>query len=317
MTDAFEIPDHTDSDEIAVTAVKEFCLRPRPLKSDITRLVDLVLPLLRLINDDSRRQIAAAFATNASAPKALLLALCDFPAAICSPILSQSTLLNDAELLAIVSQHGEQHARAIARRPKLALPVVNALRSLDSKVVSRALDLRRRLDEAMPSEQAQSFANFEAVMHGNLDDHAQPAVLFDVDELVSLARDVNPILFRTAIADSLAITLVSANELCSNPTSRNLIYMFRFLGVPLERAFDIFMALAPGLAEDLNVVSRFEAVFREITTEQAVRKVWSWRSDDLLALAREALAANDPGAPGEMAAEECADIKHDSFMNVA
>lgn len=313
MMEAIETSNHADRDDIAVSAVREFCLRARPLRADMIRLVDLVLPLLNQISGESRRQIAGALATSGHAPKALLLALCDYPAAVCSPILTRSPLLNDAELLAVLSQHGEEHARCIARRAKLAIPVVAALRSLKSEAVDRALDLRRRLDEAMPSEQRQSFEHYETLMHGDLSEHAKPLVAFDPDNFVSLSREANPVLFRTAVADALGITLVSATELCGNPTSRNLIYMLRFLKLPLERAFDVFTALAPDLAEDSAVIARFEEVFRETTIEQAVRKVWAWRSDDLMALAREALAANNQEAPQVDRAE----FDIDSFMNVA
>ena len=316
MAQAFETPDHTDNDDIAVNAVREFCLRPRPLRSEIIRLVDLVLPLLKLVGDDSRRRIAASLATNEFAPKTLLLALCDFPAAVCSPILTRSKLLNDAELLAILSQHGEQHARSIARRGNLGTPVLDALRSLKSEAVNRALDLRRRLDDAMPPEQAQSFDQFQALMHGDVAGHARPVVPIDNDDLISLARDPNPVLFRTAVADALAITFVSATALCTNPTSKNLIYMLRFIGMPVRKALMVFTALAPDLAEDPEVTARFEAVYGEITADQAVRKVWAWRSDDLLALAREALAVNDPNLAGASDADR-AEIKGDSFMKVA
>lgn len=277
------------------------------------RLVDLVLPLLNQISGESRRQIAGALATSSHAPKALLLALCDYPAAVCSPILTRCPLLNDAELLAILSQHGEEHARAIARRAKLAIPIVSALRSLKSEAVNRALDLRRRLDEAMPSEQRQSFEQYETIMHGELADHAKPVAALDTDKFISLAWEPNPALFRTAVADALGITLVSATELCGNPTSRNLIHMLRFLKLPLEQAFDIFTALAPDLAEDPAVVARFEEAFRETTVEQSVRKVWAWRSDDLMALAREALAAND----GDASEPARATFDADNSMKVA
>ncbi|GAB4361106.1 MAG: DUF2336 domain-containing protein [Oricola sp.] len=283
------------------------------MREDMIRLVDLVLPLLNQISAESRRQIAAALATSKHAPKALLLALCDCPAAVCSPILTRCQLLNDAELLAILSQHGEDHARAIARRKKLATAVVVALRSLESEAVNRALDLRHRLDEAMPAEQRLSFEQYETGMHGAFEDHAKPVVAFDTDRFISLARDPNPVLFRTAVADVLGITLISATELVGNPTSRNLIYMLRFLQLPIERAFEVFSALAPDLAGDREVVARFEEVFRETTLEQSVRKVWAWRSDDLMALAREALAAND----GNIAEPDHAKSGEASLMRVA
>lgn len=313
MTDGAEVTNLSDSDNIAVSAVKEYCLRPRPLRTDMIRLVDLVLPLLDRVSGESRRQIAGSLAISDHAPKALLLALCDYAAEICSPILSRSALLNDAELLAIISQHGEEHARAIARRAKLAMPIVSALRSLESEAVNRALDLRRRLDDAMPSVQRRSFDQYEAMMNRELADRAKPLVAFESDKFVSLARDPNPVLFRTAVADALGITLASATELCRNPTSRNLIYLMRFLKLPLERGVEILTALAPDLVEDPAVIKRFEEVFCETTTEQAVRKVSAWRSDDLMALARAALAANDQ----DNLEHEGAGFETDNFMKVA
>ena len=44
MTQISESFEAFGNDEIAVTAVRDFCTMPRPGKADATRLVDLVLP---------------------------------------------------------------------------------------------------------------------------------------------------------------------------------------------------------------------------------------------------------------------------------
>ena len=313
MTQTIETSDYFDNNKIAVSAVREFCDAPRPSKSDMTRLVDLVLPLLPSVGDDSRREIASLLAISEFAPKPLLLALCDFPVAICSPILTRSHLLSAAELLAILSQRGIEHARAIARRTRLETPVVNALRHMENEGIDRALDLRQRLDNAMPREQAESFEKFRNDLRGDVASQAQPVIDVSMEQIVEAARDPNPGVLHTAVADALAITMVSAEGLCGNPTSRNLIYMLRFVGATLDDGLKVFTALSPDLAADPAVVNRFSTVFDEITTEQAVHKVWSWRSDDLLALAREALSANDPGE----AQRDHADLSGTSFMKVA
>ncbi|MCI5073530.1 DUF2336 domain-containing protein [Oricola sp.] len=298
MTQMTRTSEPSAGDAIAVTACREFCAAPRPSKTDATRLSDLVLPLLQAIADKSRREIAALLATNESAPKPLLLALCDFPVAICSPILTRSKRLSDAELMAILSQHGAEHARAIARRSDLATPIVNALRMIANEGVDRALDLRQRLDKALPPEEAEAFDRFRHELHGEIAAHARGFNDISVDDLVIAAQDPNPGVLRTAVADAIAITLVSAKGLCDNPTSRNLIYMLKFLGATAEQGVKLFSALAPKLAEDPAVIARFKTVFDEVTIEQCVHKVWDWRSDDLLALAREALPANDRGVAG-------------------
>jgi uncharacterized protein (DUF2336 family) len=305
MLQEIEHSDPGNHDEIVTMAVRDFCGQARPLRDDVARLVDLVMPLLKSISDGACRQIAAMLADSPFAPKTLLLALCDRPVSICSPILTRSRLLNNAELLAIISQHGEHHARAIARRPDLDMQVSHMLRSLENDGVHRALDLRQRLDgqqseaESAPEDDpVRQFERFQSALHGNIAKHAGPAVAIEINDLIALAIDPNPALLHTAIADALAITVASSAALCANPTSKNLLYMLRFIGAPDSKAFEFFAALAPDRAAPAGVGGQFQAVFETVTIEQAVRKVWSWRSDDLFALAREAMAANDPGATG-------------------
>ncbi len=278
-------------------------------------LADLVLPLLPRIGDEARRTVATLLAGCGFAPKALLLALADFRVALCSPILTRSPLLTDPELLAIISQHGEEHARAIARRPALNFPVVSALRAMNSAGVDRALDLRQRVDPATSRDAAQSPATlnnaFTPIQSGNPSPYKPQVVASseavtglprrtgtDHGELLELAREQNRTLLHTAFADGLCVTVASAAALCSDPTSRNLIHALRFLEAPTPVAGGIFQCLAPALSKQEGVMARFEAVYEAVTPEQAARKVLQWRSDDLLALAREALAANDSSASG-------------------
>lgn len=309
--------DTTVYEEIAVTAVREFCNMPRPTKADITRVADLVLPLLKTVRDDGRRQIAAMLAVHESAPKSLLLAMCDFPVAICSPILTRCRLLTPPELLAILSQNGPDHARAIARRRNLEEPVVHALRMMENEGVDRALDLRQRLDNPLPEEQARSFDTFRDELQGDLAEFARPSGLVSVESIIAAARDPEAGRLHDAVSHALAITSVSAAALCANPTSRNLIFMMRFIGASPRQALQILTALAPDLAADPAIVRRFEAVFEEITVEEAVQKVWTWRSDDLLALARQAFGANDSGTSADIADHERARIDGESYMKVA
>lgn len=303
----------TGSDATAVEAVRQFCRRSRAHREEKTMLADLILPLLPRIGDEARRTVAALLAGCDFAPKALLLALSDFRVAVCSPVLTRSRLLSDPELLAIISQHGEDHARAIARRPALTFPVVSALRAMNSAGVDRALDLRQRVEPPARQDAAQSLAAPKEaprqIATGNpspCEPHAvapsEALARFprrtgtDHGELLELAREQNRTLLHTAFADGLCVTVASAAALCSDPTSRNLIHALRFMETPTSVAGEIFQCLAPGLSKQEGVMTRFEAVYDSVTPDQAARKVLQWRSDDLLALAREALAANDSSA---------------------
>ena len=306
MSKSVLVTKSTDIDDIAVAAVADFCARTRPTREDALLLSDLVIPLVARLRHDSLRKMAAALALSQAAPKPLLLALCDFPVAVCSPILTRCAELTVPELLAMISQHGDDHARAIARREGLEEPVVTALRDLNSSGVDRALDLRQRVEadlgqpDAAPAAYAAGADPFDAyreLMHGDMEKHARPLLDMDLDELANLAADPNPVFLQTAIADAVGLTLASATALCADPTSKNLVFALRFIGAPPEKAFGIFASLAPELAVQDGVRQQFLGVYQSVSANEAVRKVWSWRSDDLLAIAREALAANrqEPG----------------------
>ena len=295
-------------DEIAVAAVTDFCARARPSRDDTSRLSDLVMPLIPRLRQDSLRKLSAKLATAHHVPKMMLLALCDCPIAVCSPILTRSACLSSPELLAIISQHGNDHARAIARRRKLEAPVVSALRGMNSPGVDRALDLRQQVaaepsrkasTETLPqSAEPDAFEAYRETMHLDLDVNTRSLVQTDFDELANLAADPNPVLLQTAIADAVGLTLASAAALCADPTSKNFVYALRFIEAPPEKAYGVIAALAPRLAMRAGVRERFLSAYMSVTADDAVRKVSGWRSDDLMALAREAFAANGrtPGA---------------------
>lgn len=339
MTTHFQTVPGIDADEIAVTAVKDFCMRPRPVRTDMAKLVDLVLPMLPAMTSQARRTIAAALGASRFAPKQLLRALCDYPVSECASVLTRSELLNDAELLAILSQNGTEHARAIARRRNLAFATLTALRALHDDGVDRALDLRQRApipaeeirfesltsepeasSERMPSDMKEqepakpakeAYERIQSALGKAPADYARPLRKIELDDLIDLASDENPVLLHTAIGDSLGITLFSAAALCANPSSKNLLLMLRFLEASTPKAFEFFATIAPDTASKRGVPARFTEVYETISMEDAAAKVRSWRSDDLIALAREALSANQPGSAQSEAATAQDNIEKD------
>ena len=136
-------------DRLLTAAVTEFCSLARPGKADASRLYELAMPLLARASDTAKRHAAAALSEMPSAPKALVLALCDEPVDVCAPLLTRSIVLTSADLLGKISQHGELHARAIARRKSLSSIVLQILRGFGSAAIDRALELRARVDREM------------------------------------------------------------------------------------------------------------------------------------------------------------------------
>ena len=98
--------------------------------------------LHRLIHDVEitvRRALADRLAIEPNAPRLLVSELANDDIGVAFPILQQSTVLADPELVAIVHRRSRQHARAIALRRRLSETVTDALVSTDDTEVIRTV----------------------------------------------------------------------------------------------------------------------------------------------------------------------------------
>jgi uncharacterized protein (DUF2336 family) len=100
---------------------------------------DILLELVRNVEQGIRKRLAERFAPLQSAPPELLRFLAKDDIEIARPILMQNPQLVDTDLLAIISSASKDHAATIARRPRITSPVGDALISTNDIQIFEAL----------------------------------------------------------------------------------------------------------------------------------------------------------------------------------
>jgi uncharacterized protein (DUF2336 family) len=106
-----------------------------------TRL-DAELAMTRALDDESprvRRSLAEALAAAREAPRALILALAADVSAVSLPVLAQSPLLTDLDLVDCAAIGDARAQATIARRPHLPAPVAAALAEVGERPAALAL----------------------------------------------------------------------------------------------------------------------------------------------------------------------------------
>lgn len=74
-----------------------------------------------------RQQLAERLAPSPTAPRRLLMALAGDQIEVAQPVLTQSVVLTDSDLVTLVITHGVDHARAVALRAEIGEALVDAL----------------------------------------------------------------------------------------------------------------------------------------------------------------------------------------------
>jgi uncharacterized protein (DUF2336 family) len=151
ITDVFFIePARTDDEREAYDAV--FCA----LSSEMEEAV--------------RVDLSQRFADNPTAPHRLVKNLAMDAAAVARPVLERSTVLSDEDLLDVVRTGGQEHLRAVSRRPTVPERVSDVIVdradevTLDVLVRNDGAVLSREVSEALVSRAEQSPALGEALV---------------------------------------------------------------------------------------------------------------------------------------------------------
>lgn len=97
----------------------------RPSEHEL--IADILITIVRQAEHDLKQALAERLAAMDKAPLRLLLCLTEEDNDIASPILRDSPVLNDLDLMYIIQSQGPQSWRAIAARKKLSPPVVDSL----------------------------------------------------------------------------------------------------------------------------------------------------------------------------------------------
>ena len=122
-------------------SVAKMCLESR---SDLTeRELTLTFEILRMLIDkvevEVRRNISDYLSERIDVPKDLIAFLANDTVHVAYPILRNSKLLTDADLIRLISDHGHGHAMAIATRSDLAEPVSAILVAMNDDLIDTTL----------------------------------------------------------------------------------------------------------------------------------------------------------------------------------
>ena len=214
-------------------AIAAFAALPRPTRAEISRLDDLVMPLIEQVSPESRLYAASTLADRTSAPPRLVRALaCDLPD-IAEPLLARSPVLSELDLIVVIARGGRPHARIMARRPDLPPAIRNLLAMLrDPEIAALGIEA------GTPAPTGKVF------------DTLRNAALDDDDGKIghSLAR-------------LLGITAAEAAALCERQAQDELLTAFIRLSLTTEQAFLILAAMHPQQFGSRSAIRKFLATY--------------------------------------------------------
>lgn len=108
-------------------ATELFVSEPRHGRTEIAMYEELALQLLKNTAVEDRRAVAAMLAHQPDAPQAVLSALLHDEIAVAEVLIAEAETLSDLDLLSLVTTGSEAHLVALAARPRIGLPIVEAL----------------------------------------------------------------------------------------------------------------------------------------------------------------------------------------------
>ena len=133
MTDLFDEP------------VESLTERSRDLAAEILDR------LIRAFETKVRRELAERLATKTGVPHSLIVMLANDEIEVARPILLESALLGEADLIAIIRERGLEHQQTIAMRSPLGKAVCDALVGTDNVAVIQTLLRNRTAQIAEPT----------------------------------------------------------------------------------------------------------------------------------------------------------------------
>ncbi len=274
------------SERLVRAAVSAFCSLPRPTRREIQQLGQLTLPLFERIPVEARRFVAASLSDSRSAPRDLVLRLCDEPVDVCAPLLIRSPVLSDADLVRIIGNKGAAHARVILRRrglhPAIALlserldkatgnPVAVASRAVETPAAEAPMEMpfasassdpaeavRGRLRQIMAGSQPASlpFPHSSAT--------SQTSGVLDYRRMKANVLSGNLAFFQTALSDALGIEYATAEAIVESRSYDDLIAALKRIDLSEEEAFLLVCAACPDRFGKVEEIRAFTERYRAL-----------------------------------------------------
>ncbi len=109
------------ADAVADLLGEDLSLRESELVSDI------LVGLIRQAEEDLKKALSQRLSALEHAPLRVVLFLANEPISVAAPVLQNSPVLGDVDLLYLVTSHGAEYWQAIARRKKMGARLIDAL----------------------------------------------------------------------------------------------------------------------------------------------------------------------------------------------
>lgn len=249
--------------------------------------VELGLRLIDAVDVATRVTVARKLAAYPGAPLAIVRRLARDVIEVAEPILTQSRVLGDSELAAIIKDYGLSHAAAIARRHARAaapqempqtperLPAAPA--ALPELAAGPGLQADLELAELFFSADSAG----RRVLLMNLADADEPRLRVAPDEAVSqlevaaLARDTNG--FVTIMETSLGLTRAQAQRLVKDASGEPLLVAAKALAMPSVVLQRVLLFLNPAIGESVQRVFDLAALYERLSAQAAEKIVASLR----------------------------------------
>ena len=284
------------SDRLFRAAVTAYCSLTRPTGRDAAQLDDLALPLLPLVNEESKRFAAASLSETFPAPPTLLRRLADCPVAISAPLLLRSRALADIDLIGLIGRNGIGHARAIARRPSLSGNIAALINALGIAPLASTASAEApadpapapRVAERKPSGAAaeETREQLRAMMEpaeisaqalrpdGPIDWVAAHAAY---PRMVATGMTGVAALFHTAIADAFDMGFDGARRMIEDDEGTSLAVALKAAGLSAAEAFLVAALAFPPRMGSTAAIRDFVEAYRTLDIDGARRQVATWR----------------------------------------
>lgn len=283
-----------------LAAIAGFEALKHPTSQDMRQFSNLFSGLFELTRDDTRRTAAASLSRLKHLPQDIVLMIADQPIHISAPFLALSPCLGDQVLLQTIARHGDDHARAIARREKLSPAVHDALAELDNETVAQALRQRAandtpngiaRLEETEAKkchneEQLRTRLKDMALRRGATKQEPCPARhevgRADNARLVEAAEAGRPLQFNRLLARCLSADVSLAERIMLDVSGRQLTMALYAVHMQEAEIVRTLIGLFPLLQRTSGGVQHAELLLASVNREESDERVRAWaRANDV------------------------------------
>lgn len=289
-------------DVVLMATVTSFESLRIPRKSEMRQFAELFEPLFLGSSDEARRQAAAALSQCAHVPESVALLIGSMPISIAAAFLMRSKAISDRTLVSIIRKQGPDHARAIARRDRLAPSVVDALvehhqaaaatgQSRNAAHQSAAIapskpaptDDRPSADRLARENQLRE--EIRALARVGSRDTEDPSGVRPISEIhqaliARFARSGEAALLANALADALEASHALAERILLDVSGQQLAMTLAALDFPEADMSPVLATLYPHLAERLGGSTRADALIRNLDRRASLERVASWLRAD-------------------------------------